>query len=199
MGTPVIKSQQITSGPGLIRAAALGSTIPTVAVVNSVFSHTWDAAWFEVGSTDEGVTETHETTTEDIEVAESVYPVRTTTTAKSGSLAFAMAHINVKNWLLALNAAASAATTTGTTTTTMTKVRPPLAGNEIRIMLAWESTDTTELIIAYQCFNGGSTAVARRKGADKATLPVEFRFEMPDSAIAPVPWDRWLAGTKYTT
>lgn len=198
MATPTIKSQVITSGPGLLRAAPLGSTIPTFAVTASSFAGlAWDAAWFEVGATDEGFTENHEVTTEDIEVAESFYPVRTVTTGKRTSLAAALAHLNTKNFLLALNAASGAAAVTGSTTTTMTTITPPLAGAEVRYMLAWQSVDDTEILIAYQVFNGGSVATPRRKGADKAVLPIEWTAELPDSAIAPVPYRRYLAGTKY--
>lgn len=198
MGTPTIKAQQIMTGPGLLRAAPLGTTLPTVAVTGSVFSHSWDPAFFEIGATDEGVTEVHETSTETVDIAESLYPVRTATVAKSGRLEFAMAHLNVKNWLLAMNAAAAAAVTSGTGATQLVTITPPLAGAEVRVILAWESTETKELLIAYQCFNGGTLSISRQKGANKSLLPVSFNFEMPDSTVATVPWRRYLAGATWT-
>lgn len=198
MATPTIQSTVITSGPGMLRAAPLGSTIPTWAVSGSSFAGlSWDAAWFQVGSTDEGITETHEITTEDMEVAESLYPVRTVTTSKRTTIAAALAHLSTKNFLLAMNAATAAAAVTGTGATTMTTITPPLAGAEVRYMLAWQSVDDTEIIIAYQVFNTGSVAIPRRKGADKAVLPMEWSAELPDPLVATVPYRRYLAGTKY--
>lgn len=46
-------------------------------------------------------------------------------------------------------------------------------------MIGWESQDSTERLVAYQCFNTGSVSIARRKGAAKATIPVEFALEAP--------------------
>ncbi len=69
--------------------------------------------------------------------------------------------------------------TTGATTTTMTTYTPPALGQSVRCMIGWESQDSTERLVAYQCFNTGTVEIARRKGAAKATIPVEYALEVP--------------------
>lgn len=197
MAVPTIKPQQVVTGPGQLKAAPLGSTLPTVAVASGKFSHTWDLAWIDIGATSEGTEESHSITVDAVEVAESYYPVKRVTTGKADSLSFAMAQINAFNWRLALNAAAAAVTLTGTGATALQRVRPPLAGSEVRYMLAWVSDDDTQLLMCYQVFQTGNVTIPRRKGADKAVLSVEFGLELPDSAIAPVPYDVYLAGPNY--
>ena len=69
----------------------------------------------------------------------------------------------------------------GSGTTLGTTLRPPAAGAEIRCQLGWESVDNTERIIALQAFQSGTITINRRKGADNASIPVEFRFEIDPS------------------
>lgn len=191
MVAPTLAPTQIKTGPGLIRYAPLGTTIPTITAAASKVSGTW-TNWLEVGATDEGLTYSESTDTEDVRVAESLYAVRTVTTGKTGSVAFAMSHINDLNWKIACNG--GTITVTGTGATKLSSYVPPLAGAEVRIMLAFQSLDDDELIVWPQVFNSGGFETARAGFADKHVLPVEFTVELPDAAVMTTPYRRWTTG-----
>lgn len=191
MATPTITPGQIRTGPGLIRYAPLGTTIPAVTAAASKVVATW-TNWLEVGATEEGLTYSESTDTEKIRVAESVYPVKTVTTGKEGTIAFSMAHLNDLNWKLAMNG--GTIVSTGSTTTKLNTYVPPLIGQEVRVMLAFQSADDDEIIVWPQVFNGGSIEVVRGTLETMAALPVEFSAELPDPAVLSTPYKRWVTG-----
>ncbi len=176
-----VATPAIAVDPGFLFYAPLGTAEPVHAVVASVFSDSWPAAWVRLGATEEGHNFNWQTTSEAIMVAEILDPIKYVSTGRNGSFAFALVDFKMSNVKLALNG--GTVTTTGTTTTTMASYAPPAIGQEIRGMIGWESQDGTERLIGYQCFNTGQISVARRKGAAKATLPVEFQLESPANGV----------------
>lgn len=185
----------IATDPGYLLFAPLGTAMPTHAVTGSVFSDDWlgTAGWVLLGATEEGHNFDLAYATENIEVAESLDPIKIVTTGRTMSVAFALASIHSNNLKRALNG--GTLTTTGTGATTMTKYTPPSLGQEVRCILGWESEDHTERMIWYQCFMSGTVSIQRRKGAAKATLPVEYSLEIPSSGI---PFEHWSAGVART-
>lgn len=177
-------------GPGYLYYAPLGSTLPTNTVAGSVFTDVWPGAWIPVGITKEGHEFSYELDTEAVEVAEYLDPPAYATTGRTIGLNFEMARVTFSLKKLALNG--GTIVTTGSGATQLNKFTPPEPGQETRVMLGWESTDNTERVVAYQCFQTGGVATARRKGADNGTLPVEFRLER---ASGLPPYDEWTAGT----
>lgn len=177
MAVSAIPVPAIAVDPGYLFVAALGTAEPTHTVVGSVFTDTWPAPWRLLGATEEGHNFTFSTSTETIEVAEFLDPIRYVETGRSGSVAFALASIVMTNFKTALNG--GTVTTTGTTTTTMATYTPPALGASVRQMVGWESQDSTERLVCYQVFNTAGVSIARRKGAAKATIPVEFALEVP--------------------
>jgi hypothetical protein len=176
--TPVT-TPLLATDPGFLFWAPLGTAEPTHAVTGSVFSDAWPVAWVRLGATEEGHAFNWQTSFDQVTVAEILDPVKYVSTGRTGSLAFALVDFHMNNVKRALNG--GTLTTTGATTTTMTTYTPPATGQEVRCMLGWESQDGTERLIAYQTINTGQVSIARRKGADKATLPVEFSLEIPSS------------------
>lgn len=191
MAAPTIQSGQVKTGPGLIRYAPLGTTIPTFTASASKVTGTW-TNWLEVGATDAGLTYTESTETADITVAESLYPVKTVTTSKSSRVTFSMSHLNDLNWKLAMNGGTIA--TSGTGATKLNTYVPPLVGAEVRVMLAFQSLEDDEVILWPQVFNVGSVEVARSTFDAKAGIPVEFAAELPDPAVLTTPYKRWTSG-----
>jgi hypothetical protein len=59
-------------------------------------------------------------------------------------------------------------------------------------MIGWESEDSTERAVYVQGFQSGSVKVARKKGADNATIAVEFTLEQPSIGD---PYRQFYAGT----
>lgn len=176
--TPV-STPLLATDPGFLFWAPLATAEPTHAVTNSVFSDAWPAGWIRLGATEEGHAFNWQTSFDQVTVAEILDPIKYVTTGRTGSLAFALVDFHMNNVKRALNG--GTITTTGSTTTTMSTFTPPAIGQEVRSMIGWESQDGTERLIAYQTINTGQVSIARRKGADKATLPVEFSLEIPAS------------------
>jgi hypothetical protein len=191
MAAPVIQPTQIKTGPGLIRYAPLGTTIPVVTAAASKLVATW-TSWVDAGATDEGLTYNESTDTEEIRVAESLYAVRTVTTGKAGAISFALSHISDLSWKLAANG--GVITVTGTGATKLSSYVPPLAGFEVRVMMAFQALDDDEIIVWPQVFNSGGFETARGQFSDKHTLPVEFSVELPDPAVLTTPYRRWTSG-----
>ncbi|MFC9973541.1 hypothetical protein ACFVH6_21870 [Spirillospora sp. NPDC127200] len=177
-------------GPGWLYWAPLGSSAPTNTVVGSRFTDTWPVAWLPIGATDEGSEWTYETDTDDVEIAESLDPVAVVATGRTIGLSFAMVNINTTNLKRAMNG--GTITTTGSDATTLNEFTPPELGQEVRAMIGWESQDSTERLVGYQVFQTGEISIERRKGADKAMIPVEWRFEKP---VTGPPFRYWTAGT----
>ena len=169
----------LSTDPGYLLWAPLGTAEPTHAVTGSVFSDDWTAVtgWEVLGATPEGHEFSWSTATDTIEVAEFLDPIKYVETGRSGSFSFALADVKMSNLKRALNG--GTVTTTGSTTTTMSKYVPAKLGESTRCMIGWESQDHTERLIGYQCFNTGSVSIARRKGTDYARIPVEFSLEVP--------------------
>ena len=179
--------------PGFLFYAALGTAEPTHTVAGSVFTDAWPTDWKILGATEEGHNFSWQTNTETIEFAEFLDPVAYVETGRTGSLSFALGSITATNLRRALNG--GTLTTTGTTATTMTTYTPPPLGQMVRCMIGWEAQDSTERLIGYQCLNTGQVQIQRRKGANKAVLPVEFSFEVPASGI---PFKYLAAGVART-
>jgi hypothetical protein len=181
----------IKTGPGKIYYAPLATAIPAFTAVGSVVTGTW-TSWLAVGSTDEGLTYNESTDTENITVAESLYPVSVVTTGKSGTISFSMAEVSSSNWKLAANG--GTVTPTGATTTLLHTYIPPLVGQEVRVMMGFHSYDGTEVVVWPQVFNSGGFETPRSTVAAKAVLPVTFSVELPDPAVLTTPYKRWVSG-----
>ncbi len=179
MPAVTIPVPKIATDPGFLFYAPLGTAAPVHTVAGSVFTDAWPAAWLILGATEEGHSFSWSTSTETIEVAEFLDPIKYVETGRSGSLAFALASITLQNLKRSLNG--GTVITTGTTATTMATYTPAKLGESVRCQIGWESQDSTERLIAYQCFNTSGVEIARRKGAAKATIPVEYALEVPAS------------------
>ncbi len=190
MATPPIAPAAIQTGPGRLRYAPLGTTIPTFSVTGSVFNPTW-TNWLDGGPTDAGITYTESVETSDVRVAESQYPVRTVTTSKSSRISGVLNEITDLIWKLVMNGGST--TVTGSTTTKMVEYAPPLVGAEVRVMLAFQSLLNDEIIVWPQVFNVGSVEYQRGTYETKAGLPFEFNAEIPASGYT-TPYKRFTSG-----
>lgn len=190
MSTSTITPGQIKTGPGIFRYAPLGTAIPTITAAASKIVATW-TNWVDPGSTDAGITYTEASETADIRVAESLYPVRTVTTSKTGRIALTLSQVSDVNWKLAMNG--GTITVTGTGATKLSAYVPPLMGAEVRVMASFVSYDDEECIIWPQVFNVGSVETARGTLETKGQLPLEFNVELPDPAVMTTPYKRYVA------
>lgn len=189
---PTIATPNILTDAGFLFMSPLATAEPTNTVSASKFTDAWAATWVPLGATEEGSTFSYQTNVEAVSVAEFFDPIKYATTSRSGSFAFNLADYTLSNWKRALNGGPVALTAvSGTGATSLFSTGPLTPGLEVRVMLGWESLDSTIRIIAYQCLNGGEISSAFRKAPDKALIPCTFNFEIPASGI---PWKMYSAG-----
>lgn len=174
MTAPTGNAGALSLGPGRVYDAPLGTALPTD------LASVLDPAFAFIGYTEEGSEFAYEISSDPVEVAESLDPVFYRTTGRNGTVTLAMAENTVKNLTRAFNG--------GTLTRTPSnaiKYTPPEPGTEVRRILVFQSEDGQERWVFPQVYQGGSVSLARRKGADKVTIPVEFRLEKPVGGGAP--------------
>jgi hypothetical protein len=186
----LVPSDALALGPGYLFYAPLGTAAPTNTVAGSVFTDAW-TTWVSLGVTESGHEFSYELKVDPVEVEEYLDPVQYVTTGRQVGFSFELAQIHATNMKRAING--GTITVTGTGATTLSKLSPPKLGAETRAMIGWESTDGTERMVAYRCFQQGGIKVKRKKGAEKATIPVEFLVEQP--ADGTDPFNYWTAGT----
>jgi hypothetical protein len=178
MPAATVPKNAVAVGAGYLYYAGLGTAEPGWTVAGNVFTDPW-TAWSLLGITREGHELSYELSTDTIEAAEYLDPLMYVMTGRTAGMSFDLMQVHATNFRRALNG--GTLSTTGAGTTLRSTLRPPAIGAEIRCMLGWESTANDERIIAEQCFQVGTITIARRKGADHASIPVEFRFEIAAS------------------
>ncbi|WP_285600136.1 hypothetical protein [Kineosporia sp. NBRC 101731] len=156
----------------------------------NVFTDAWPAAWAPAGVTRDGSQFSYEVTSEGITVAEYLDVLDEVETSRSIGVAFDLAHITDKSYALAFNGISSSATGTGAAT--VTKLGPPVLGASVKTMLGWESQDSTQRAIFYQCLQSGNIQFSNQKAPNFQSLPLTFKVSQPTSGD---PFNIWLAGT----
>jgi hypothetical protein len=189
MANGTMATPNLLTEAGFLYWAPLGTSLPTHTVVGSVFSDTWPVGWIALGMTDGGSTWSNSITVQEIDAAETYYPLQYRTTGTTASAAFSLKSFTATNLSRATNGATL--TVTGSTTTTLTKVSPPTVGQEVRCMIGFESIDSTVRIVGYQCINSGDVALAMAKAPANTNIPFTLNFEKPS---ATPPWEAWTAG-----
>ena len=167
MGTPAA----VKVGPGLIYVAPVGTSEPASPTA------TLPSSWVPVGYTEAGHVFTVETTSEPVEVAEELDPIRYVNTRRTGTFDVELAEINAQNWNLVQNGG-----TIGTPTGGFVTFEPPDLGDEARVAVLWRGDPDnapTEQLVIRQALATGPVAIQRRKAPQKATFAASFRMEKP--------------------
>lgn len=152
--------------------APIGSTVP------NDLETPWAVAWTPLGYTNEGSEFVFDQSFDNVEVAEELDPVNVIQTARETTINFALAEMTAANLQRALNGGVI------TTPGGVTKFEPPSVGSVTEQMIGWEADDGLERWVFRRCRNVGSVSIPRRKGADKAILPMSFRALKPTGAAA---------------
>jgi hypothetical protein len=175
---PGSDAQFVKLGPGKIYFGAVGATEPTD------LTTAIGVAWTYAGWTAEGHTFTFTPSYESVEVAESLLPIARVATGQEMTLEMALAEVTAANVQRALNGATI--TASGTGATAIDKVEPLAFGvTETRVAVLWEADDKSERWVWRKCLQTGAVAIQRRKGADKATVPLSFTLEPVSSTVRP--------------
>lgn len=161
-------------GPGWLYIAPVGSTEPTD------LATAWDAAWVQLGYTEEGSSFSFENTFEDVPVAEELDPIEILQTARNISVSFAAAELTADNLQTALNG--GTITTSGVAPAEIATFEPPAAGEFTYVAIGWESTDALERWVFRKGIQTGNVEIGRRKAPAKAIIPMAFRFVKPSGS-----------------
>lgn len=186
-----VPKSTISKDAGYLFHGDLGSSLPTNTVAGSVFTDDWSvlAGWRLLGITKEGSEFSYAVETDNITAAEYFDPLSVVTTGRTVQMKFELQIINMTTIRRMLNG--GTLSTTGSGATLLSSYTPPAPGGELRCMIGWESQDNTERLVFEQAFQTGTLTIARKKGAENATLPVEFTAEIPASGF---PYRHWGAG-----
>ena len=190
MPAATVPKNAIAQGAGYLYYAALGSSLPANTVVGSVFTDAWPGAYFLLGVTKDGSEFDYTINVDQIEAAEYLDPLVYVTTGRVASIKMELMQVHATNMKRVING--GTLTTSGSGTTLLSTYTPPNPGAEVRCVIGWEAQDNTERLVFEQAFQVGSLTVSRKKGADNATLPVEFRGEVAASGF---PFQYFTAGT----
>lgn len=158
---------KLSLGAGVLKYALIGTAEP-----NDLVSP-WPTGWVEPGYTHEGSDFEYELETEPVEVAEEVDRVGTEPTGRIIRVKFILAEITATNLRRSWNGG------TISTGSGFVTIEPPAIENMGRAMYGWQSRDGQERWVFRQCFNGGTSTVPRRKGAEKAGIGFELNLEKP--------------------
>jgi hypothetical protein len=179
MPAAVAPKNALSFGAGWLYWSLGGIALPTNTVAGSVFTDVPNPAnWGLLGVTRSGHEMTVDLSVDAVEAAEYLPPLTNVTTGRTVTVSCDMMQIHKTNFQLAFNG--GTATPTGSGATLLTTVKLPTVGQERRVQLLWEATDSTERWSALSAFQTGSVTISRSKGADNASLPVEFTLE-PDA------------------
>lgn len=173
--------QNIELDVGRLWAAPAGTTLPTG---NTTAQAGPIAGFRQLGFTEDGTTlMPYKPTITPIYVEELYYPARYATEKVEGTVDFVLVEMIRANLMLAVNRGANATNDT-------TSVGPPAPGQELPIVLMWESTVIGERWVFPSCIQINPLSIERRKAPDKSKLPVSFALQQP---AAGDPWVCWPA------
>jgi hypothetical protein len=170
-------STNVQTGPGRLYMAPIGTTEPVSA------SAALPSAWIAIGYTEQGHEYVSDITSEPIEVAEELDPIRYENTRRISRVTFSMAEATKRRLALALGSGSAEADDA-------TAYEPPDPGSEVGVMLVWDSDEdpTTNANVRWiyrQAKPSGTVTVAHGKAPAKALIPVTFNLEKP-TGLKPV-------------
>lgn len=190
ISTFTIAKDALAKGPGTIFWAPPSTALPDYTVASSAFSVNAWTGWFQLGITKGGSEFNYDLNTDPIQAAEYLDDIDQVSSGRVVTLKFELMRITATNVSRALNRPTVA--TTGSGTTLRSTVKAPALGAELYCMIGWQGQDDTERLVAQVAFQIGAVNWKRAKGADVATLPLEYKF-FPDSNGDPFLFD--TAGT----
>lgn len=161
----------VTTGPGWLYVAPLATADPTSA------SAALPSAWQEIGFTDAGSTFTTDITSENIEVAESLDPVRRVQTTRVTTLAFAMAETTRRNFFLAVGA--------GLTVNNEASITLPDLDELLSVKLIHQA-ETGARWLFRKVAPSGQISLQNAKAPAKRLIAVTMSIEVPDAGAEPV-------------
>jgi len=172
-GTP----GNVKLGPGRLYFAPLGTAEPTNC------STALPSAWIAVGYTEDGTQIDIDITSEAIEVAEELDPIRFMQTKRMTKLTVSMAESTKKRLTLAWGGGAGG-------TDDSTPIEPPDPASIVGVMLVWDEMDTPDATnrrwLIRQATPSGTISTSRKKAPAKTLIQATFDCAKPSTTTAPI-------------
>ncbi len=176
-------------GTGVLYVGAKGSTFPTEDAVDATAWADNDAAWTDVGYSEDGWSLEYDKTFEDIMVAEEIDPIKSVKTAQEIRLTGTLAQAS----MTAIKEAFGGGTITEDNTTDFASgfdtYSPPSTDDftEKSLMLVTEGPGgAVRHFHIPRAVNVGAFTMAHQKAPQKVLLAVEFKILVPDSVSTSV-------------
>jgi hypothetical protein len=171
-------ANKIIVGPARILIAVLGTTEPPVNVDPVV----WDAAWKEVGYTDDGLQFAYNPTFKDTTVDEEMAPIDSFLNGEVGTLSCKMAEPTLDNLAYAISASKTTTVAAASGVPGTTKVAFG-SGDRKFVMVGFEglapagslTTKPWRIFVGFKAIAKGNVTLAMKR-ADKTIIPVQFNL-----------------------
>jgi hypothetical protein len=173
-------ASKVQLGPGQLFIAALGTPEPTD--LTTAWA-TVSASWTPLGYTVEGSEFSYSVSSDVVDVAEELDIIDEQETGRTIGLSFALAELTAKNLKTAMNG--GTITVTGVTPNQLVTFEPPVLGQTVKVALGWEAENAKERWVFRECKQRGDISIARRKGAEKASIPCNFGVYKPAAGGLP--------------
>jgi hypothetical protein len=185
---PVVGNGELVRiGPGKLWVAPFGTALPTA------LADAPNAAFREVGFTTEGSVVNYSQTSDGVEVAERLRPIKSIITGVELTFEVTLAQLSMDNLALAMNAGPTAITETANERIFVW----PKSGGTSRVSMIWQSDDNLEREVLVKCFAGGDIAIPRRKGVEPAALNITFTVEENSTVEVTIDGDDLLPDAYY--
>ncbi len=168
------KASEVLVGSASMRVAILGSILPTF---DGTVPIVWDAAFVQVGYTEDGTDLQYQPTFTDIKVDEELAPVKTILTEEKGTISAKLAQASINNIALAISAS-KVVVTAGVApkkTVTVVKVGSGIPQEMIVVLEGTSPDGFPRVVVGYRAQAAGNVSMAFKK-KDKTILPCEFRL-----------------------
>lgn len=189
--------KKIIVGPARMLIAPIGTTEPPVNVDPVV----WDAAWKEVGYTEDGLQQGYNPTFKDVTVDEEMAPVDSFLNGESATLAVKLAEPTLDNLAYAISAC-TVSTVAAATDVPGTKKVAFGSGDAKRYMVGFEglapagtlTTKPWRIFVGFIAIAKGNVQLAMKRG-DKTIIPVQFTLFADSSKAAGARLGYWVDKT----
>jgi hypothetical protein len=171
-------ANKIIVGPARILIAPLGTTEPVISADPVV----WDAAWKEVGYTDDGLQFAYNPTFKDTTVDEEMAPIDSFLNGETATLACKMAEPTLDNLAYAISASTKTTVVAATGVPGTTKVAFG-SGDRVFMMVGFEGlapagalvSKPWRIFVGHKAIAKGNVTLAMKR-ADKTIIPVTFNL-----------------------
>lgn len=178
MPSPRGNTGNVMYNPGALYAAPLATAEPTD------LTTAWGTGWTLIGYTDAGSQFDYQWQSAEVKVEEELDILANAPIGRVMTVRLAIAEFVARTLQIAYNGGTLTPAVTGPPAAAA-YYEPPDFGQEQRIMVGYESEDSTIRIVFRRTINVSNVSTMFKRAPQKATLPVELRLERLVGSVKP--------------